>query len=100
MTEKIEPSKNGMVRVIGKQPDEAILAQIKHRIGPGEAAVVVTDEAVKAWLKETKKPRNWRNWFGLRCRLKKCPSKLTMSHEPFGWRCVICREMREYFLDG
>jgi len=56
MTEKIEPSKNGMVRVIGKQPDEALLAQIKHRIGPGEAAVVVTDEAVKAWLKRKSKP--------------------------------------------
>lgn len=99
MTEKIEPSKNGMVRVIGKQPDEALLAQIKHRIGPGEAAVVVTDEAVKAWLKDQKKPRNWRNWFGLRCRLGLCTCKMTMSHEPFGWRCVICREIQGYFLE-
>ena len=50
-------------------------------------------------LPKRKKPRIWRNWFGLRCRLKKCPSKLTMSHEPFGWRCVICREIQGYFLE-
>lgn len=48
---------------------------------------------------KSKKPRNWRNWFGLRCRLGSCPCRLTMSHEPFGWRCVICREIRGYWGD-
>jgi hypothetical protein len=99
MTEEIEQPKNGMVRIIGKRPDDELLAQIKHRIGPDEAAVVVTDEAVKAWLKKTKKPRTWRNWFGLRCWLRRCPCRVTMSHEPFGWRCVICREMKGVFFD-
>ena len=41
---------DGMLRIIGKEPSPELLEEIKHRIGPNEAAVVVTKEEMVAFL--------------------------------------------------
>jgi hypothetical protein len=47
---------DGMLRIIGKEPSPELLEEIKHRIGPNEAAVVVTQEEIAAFLEQTPAP--------------------------------------------
>ena len=41
---------DGLVQITGEAPPPELLDQIKHRIGPGEAAVVVSAEEMLAFL--------------------------------------------------
>ena len=49
---------DGLVQITGEAPPTELLDQIKHRIGPGEAAVVVSTEEMLAFLEllATQKP--------------------------------------------
>jgi hypothetical protein len=40
----------GMVRIVGEAPSPELLEEIKHRIGPEEAAVVVPADELIAFL--------------------------------------------------
>lgn len=55
MAETIEPTEDGMLRIIGKPPSAKILAELEGRIGPDEAAVVVSAETVDAYLASVKR---------------------------------------------
>ncbi|HET8726604.1 MAG TPA: hypothetical protein VFO41_03745 [Alphaproteobacteria bacterium] len=57
MTDRIETAEDGMLRIIGKPPSPELLEQIAHRIGPDEAAVVISAEAVDAYLKQLEEHR-------------------------------------------
>jgi DNA-binding CsgD family transcriptional regulator len=58
MADSIEPIADGVVAIIGKAPSEELLEQIRHRIGPGEAAVVVSKQAAEAYLAKKKAVEN------------------------------------------
>jgi len=55
---KLTLTPDGMVQITGETPPPELLDQIKHRIGPGEAAVVVSAEEMAAFMESlaTQKP--------------------------------------------
>lgn len=48
---RIEAAEDGLLKITGRKPSPEILAQLKGRIGPGEAAVEISAEAVREYLR-------------------------------------------------
>lgn len=53
---KIRLTDDGMIEIIGVPPSEEVLAEIRDRIGPMEAAVVVSEDEMKAFLATLAQP--------------------------------------------
>jgi DNA-binding CsgD family transcriptional regulator len=50
---RIEPAEDGLVKITGRKPSPEILEQLKGRIGPGEAAVEISAEVARDYIRRT-----------------------------------------------